>query len=218
ELVMAGAIGDVVFRAHAHAEQRGDIDMAIGGTDDADAGAQFGADIGFDLFEHGGINKVGLVDDDHVGGGELIFKQFAERGLVIEHFVLTALGIDGGFVGGKTAFGKGGRVGDGDDAINGDLGLDFGPVEGADQRLRQGETGGFNDDVIELFLAGEQRLHGGDELVGHGAADAAIGELDHILFAAGLVAAAGENVLVDAQIAKLIDDQRDALALGAWAS
>ncbi len=63
-------------------------------------------------------------------------------------------------------------------------------------------------------VALEQRLHGGDELVGNGAADAAVAQLDHVLFAAGLVAAAGEDFLVDAEFTELVDDQRDAFALG----
>ena len=106
------------------------------------------------------------------------------------------------------------RIDDGDDAVDGDLGLDLGPVEGADQRLRQSEAGGLDDDVVRALLALEQLLHGGDELVGDGAADAAVGELDHVLLAAGFVAAAGEDFVVDAEIAELVDDERDALAPG----
>ena len=164
--------------------------------------------------ERGVGDEVGLVEDDEVGGDQLVLEQFAERGFVIEHVVGRAQRIDGGFVIGKAAFAERGGIGDGDDAIDGDLGLDLGPVEGADQRLRQGEAGGLDDDVVGPVGAGQQRLHGGDELVGDGAADAAVAQLDHVLLAAGLVAAAGEDVLVDAEFAELVDDERDALALG----
>ncbi len=68
--------------------------------------------------------------------------------------------------------------------------------------------------MVGALRARQQRLHGGDELVGNGAADAAVAELDHILLAAGLVAAAREDFLVDAEVAELVDDERDALALG----
>jgi len=169
--------------------------------------------VGFDGREIGIRNEVGLVEDDHVGSDQLILEQFAERGFVVEHVVGRAQGIDGGFVIGEAAFGESGRIGDGDDAVDGDLGLDLGPVEGADQGLRQREAGGFDDDVVGPVGPRQQGLHGGDELVGDGAADATVRELDHILFAAGLVAAAGEDFLVDAEFAELVDDQRDALAL-----
>src|SRR5690606_3202431 len=73
---------------------------------------------------------------------------------------------------------------------------------------------GLDDDVVGALVAGEQLLHGGNEVVGHGAADAAIGELDHVLLAAGLVAATGKNLPVDTELPELVDDQRDALAPG----
>ena len=68
--------------------------------------------------------------------------------------------------------------------------------------------------MVGALFAPQQGLHRGDEIVGNGAADAAIGELDHILFAAGLLAAGREHFLVDAEIAELVDDERDALAFG----
>ena len=52
------------------------------------------------------------------------------------------------------------------------------------------------------------------EIVGHGAADAAIGELDDVLLRAGLDAAALEDLAVDADVAELVDDDRQPPAAG----
>ena len=59
-------------------------------------------------------------------------------------------------------------------------------------------------------VAGQQRLDRRHEVVGHGAADAAVGELDNIGFVAGRIAASLQHVLVDAEVAELVDDERDA--------
>ena len=64
------------------------------------------------------------------------------------------------------------------------------------------------------LFALEQLRHRRDEIVGDGAADAAIGELDDVVLAAGFGAAALQHVAVDAEIAELVDDERDALAAG----
>jgi hypothetical protein len=66
--------------------------------------------------------------------------------------------------------------------------------------------------VIGAVLARQQLLHRGHEILGNGAADAAIGQFDHVLSTAGLVAAGGEHLPVDAEIAELVDDQRQPLA------
>src|SRR5690606_39481457 len=58
-----------------------------------------------------------------------------------------------------------------------------------------------------------QLLHGRDEVLADGTADAAVTELDHILFTAGVVAAAEQHFAVDAELAELVDDERNALAL-----
>ena len=52
-----------------------------------------------------------------------------------------------------------------------------------------------------------------NELVRDRAAQAAIGKLDDILLGAGGVAARLENLAVDADIAELVDDHREAAAL-----
>ena len=55
---------------------------------------------------------------------------------------------------------------------------------------------------------------GGQEIVGDGAADAAVGEFDDVLVAAGFDAAGFQDLAVDADVAEFVDDQREAAAAG----
>ena len=54
------------------------------------------------------------------------------------------------------------------------------------------------------------------EVVGHGAADAAIGQLDDVLLRAGLDAAALQDLAVDADVAELVDDDGEPPAAGVF--
>lgn len=68
--------------------------------------------------------------------------------------------------------------------------------------------------MVRTIFALEQLGHGRDEIIGNRAADAAIGKLNDIVFRAGFCAAALQHVAVDAEIAELVDDERNALAIG----
>ncbi|EQB01886.1 hypothetical protein L485_09640 [Sphingobium baderi LL03] len=59
----------------------------------------------------------------------------------------------------------------------------------------------------------EQLLHGRKKVVGDGAADAAIGQLYNVIFRAGLLVAAAQQLAIDSDIAELVDDQRQPAAL-----
>ncbi len=126
--------------------------------------------------------------------------------------VEVLLGLDGGLVMGEAALSRGRAVDHGDDAVDGNPGADLGPVEGAHQGLRQRQAGGLDDAVVGGRRAVQQLLHGRHEIVGHGAADAAVGKLDDIVLGAHRVAAAAQHLGVDADVAELVDDQGDALA------
>ncbi len=58
----------------------------------------------------------------------------------------------------------------------------------------------------------EQRLHGRQEVLGDGAAQAAIRQLDDVLLIAALDAAGAQHLAIDAERAELVDDDRDAPA------
>src|SRR5262249_52777633 len=89
-----------------------------------------------------------------------------------------------------------------------DAALDLGPVEGLDQRLRQCQAGCLDEYVLGRALALQEALQGRQEIVGDGAADAAIRQLDHILLAAAFEAAAEQQLAIDAELAELVDDER----------
>src|SRR5262245_61894110 len=87
-------------------------------------------------------------------------------------------------------------------------------MERLDQRLRQSEPRSLDDDVLDLRLAREDLIERRHELVGHRAAQAAIGELDDVLLGAGGVAATLQDLAVDADIAELVDDHREPAPIG----
>ena len=84
------------------------------------------------------------------------------------------------------------------------------PIEGFHQRLRQREARGFDENVMGPRLAVEEGREGRREIVGDGATETAVGELDDRLFRAGLVGAARDEVTVDADVAEFIDDEGEA--------
>ena len=147
---------------------------------------------------------------NEVGAEQLVLVDLLERIVVVERRIGRALGGDLGRIVGEPPVRHRGGVDHRDHAVDGEPGAQLGPVERLDQRLRQREPGGLDDDVVGLGLAGEQRRDGGGEVVGHRAADAAVGELDDRVLRARCVGAAREQVAVDADVAELVDDQREA--------
>lgn len=66
--------------------------------------------------------------------------------------------------------------------------------------------------MVEAAGTGE-RADGLDEVFAQRAADAAVGELDEAVLAAGEVAFAGDECGVDVDFGEVVDDDRDALAM-----
>ena len=108
---------------------------------------------------------------------------------------------------GKSAFCHGLAIDHSHNPIDRHLCRDAWPVEGAHKRLRQRQPAGLNHDMVGLVFPGQKLFHCGDEVIGDRAADAAIGQLHHIFFAAGFIPTAFQDITIDTQIAKLIDDQ-----------
>ena len=160
------------------------------------------------LAELFGPEEVGLVEHDHVGAKQLVLVDLLERVVVVDRTVGLPLRRELGRIVGEAALGHGRGIHDRHDAIDRHLGPDGRPVEGLDERLRQGEARGFDDDVVGPRRAGQQRLDGGDEIVRHGAAQAAVGEFDDVLLRTGLDAAGAQDVAVDPDVAELVDHER----------
>ena len=131
-------------------------------------------------------NEIGLVDQDHVGEGDLILR-FRR--------VLEPLG---------EPFG----VGDGDDRIEPRLASDIlVDEESLRHRRRIGEPGGLDDDGVELALPPHQPVEDAHQIAAHGAADAAIVHLEDFFVGAD------DEVVVDADLAEFIDDDGVFLAV-----
>ena len=112
-------------------------------------------------------------------------------------------------IGGEAPGLDGGGVNHGDHPVNRHPALHLRPVEGAHQRLRQSQPGCFDDNMFGRRGALQKGGHGGNEIIGDGAADAAIGQLDHVIVRAPLHAAALQQLAVNAKVAKFIDNQRN---------
>ena len=80
--------------------------------------------------------------------------------------------------------------------------------------MRQGQTRGFNDDVVRGRVLLQQLLYAWQEIISHGAADTAIGKFDDVIGATVVRAAFLQHVGIHADVAKFIHDQRQALAVG----
>jgi hypothetical protein len=172
--------------------------------DDLHAARQRGGNRRQRLFDAGVVEQVALVEHDEIGAGDLVLKDFLDRIVVIERRVGGALRERFEIVR-DAAVGERRAIDHDDDAVDGDAALDRRPVERLHQRLRQREAGGFDDDVLDAAF-GENGIERRHELVGDRAAQAAVGELDDVVFRAGFVAAAFEDFAVDADVAEFVDD------------
>ena len=87
-------------------------------------------------------------------------------------------------------------------------------VEGFDQRLRQREARRLDDDMIRRFGSVQQFFHGRQEIVGDGAADAAVGQFDDVVILTPFDPAVANQFAIDTQIAEFVDDEGKAAAAG----
>ena len=129
---------EVVFGTDALAEEDVNGQCTHGGFDHLHAIAGFGFEFGDEGCALVRVEQIGFVHNDHVGAGDLVFEQFGQRCFMVEVFIHGALGVDCGHIVGEAAFCDGFAIDDSDNAIYGDAGADFGPVEGAHERLGQG--------------------------------------------------------------------------------
>ncbi len=171
-----------------------------------------GGDVGAQGGQGGGVQQVGLVQHHEIGAVQLVEIDLGQRVVVVEGLVRRTLGGDGSRIVGEAAVGDGRAIHHGDHAVHRHAVADGGPAERLQQRFRQCKAGGLDDDVLGWGGAVEQRLHRRQEFVGDGAAEAAIGQLHHILAAGN--AATAQHVAVDAERAELVDDDGDAPAAG----
>ena len=212
-LVMARPRIEIVFRRGAKPQHHARIDPAFGDFKHRNIARRFGQN----RLARGGeairIDQIGLVEDHDVGAGDLVLEHFAERRVVIDALVGKALPRDGREIGREPAVGDSFGVGDRNHAIDRDAGSQIRPFERFQQRLWQREAGGFDQDMVGRMRPRQQRRDGRHEIIGDGAAQAAIGEFDDGVFWTIGVGAAFQNVAVDAEVAEFIDQYCEPAAL-----
>ena len=145
-----------------------------------------GADARLDLAQFGRRHQVRFVDDDHVGEGDLVLglRRVAEAR--------------------REPFG----VGDRHHGVEASRLLHvLVDEEGLRHRRGIGQAGRLDDDRVEPALALHQALDDADEVAAHGAADAAVVHLEHFLVRPD------DELVVDADLAEFVDDDRIALAV-----
>ena len=206
-VMMRRAQSEIVLGRRAHAEQHVRLDRALARGRDLDRARQGCGDLRAQGVEPVRADEIGLVEHDEIGAEQLVFVDLFERVVVVERWVGQALPSDSRGIVGEPSLGDGRCVHDRDDAVDRELRAQLRPVEGLDERLRQREAGGLDDDVIRLRLPRHQRRHRGGEFVGDRAADAAVGEFDDRLFRAGPPGAAFEKIAIDADVAEFVDDE-----------
>ena len=144
------------------------------------------ADAGLDLAQLGIGDQIGLVEQDHVGKGDLVLG----LGRILE----TVL----------EPFGVGHRDHRVEPGLAADILVD---EEGLRHRRGVGEARGLDDDGVELALAPHQPIDDADQVAAHGAADAAVVHLEHFFVGAD------DQLVVDADLAELVDDHGVFLAV-----
>ena len=214
KVVMRRPALEIGFRRRTEPEQHRHRHLAVLDFHDFHGLGQRLADIPGHRFQLGRRHQVGLVQDHEIGAQELILVDLFQRIVVIERIVLGALAGDRLGVIGKPAGRHGSAIDDGHDAVDRDARGDFGPVEGLDQRFGQREPRGLDDNVLGRIGAVEQAHQRRHEIVGYGAADAAVRQLDDAVFGAAFDAAALQDVAVDADVAEFVDDHREAPSVG----
>ncbi len=211
---MAGApVRDVILSADAEAEQGGGIDLAFRNGDDLDRAGQSAGHARQRAIERGGIKEIAFVQHDEIGACDLIREHFLHRIVVLERGIRCALARKRFHICRDLPRRDGCAVDHRHHAIDRNPATDCGPMEGLNQRLRQRQAGGFDHDVLHGGAAGQDRIESRHKLVRHGAAQAAIGELDNVLLRTSSVAAAFEDFAVDTDVAELVDDHGQPPAL-----
>ena len=170
----------IVLGGGSEPERHRRRDPALLGRDQLDPRPQARLDLGPQLRQGGGVEKIGLVQDDEIGAEKLVGEHLFERIVVVDRRIGAALPGDRLRIVGEAPGRDRRRVDHRDDAIDRHAGADFGPGEGLDQRFRQREAGGFDDDMAGRLGPLDQPGQGRQEIVGDRAAQAAVGQLDDI--------------------------------------
>jgi hypothetical protein len=95
-----------------------------------------------------------------------------------------------------------------EDGVELEIVPDFWPREGLHHRRWQGESGGFDEHVIDFVFASAKLLHDWQEIVVHGAADASVGKV--VDFSAAFGVRRTDQGAVHGNFTELVDENREA--------
>ncbi len=159
--------------------------VGVGGAVNGGEGVDL-ADTAFDRFEFGGGNKVGFVEDEDIGEGEL-FTDFV-LGIKVEGEVF---GVDHG-----------------DDSIHLEFFLEsVVDKEGLDDGTGIGQAGCFDEDAVEAVFSFEEGAEDADQVAADGAADAAVVHFEDFLVGTD------DQLMVYTDFAEFVFDHSDAMAV-----
>ena len=163
-----------------------------------------------------GVDQVGLVENHEIGAGELVGEHLLERVVVGERRVGRALPGDGLGVGGEAARRPPPRA---SITVSTPSTVVRVRISGQAKAWTSGFGSARPEVSIRMWSGGvgavEKPRQGRQEIVGNGAAQAAIGQLDDVVLGAGRVAAAEQQLAVDAELAELVDDDGEPPPVGA---
>ena len=213
-IVMARPAGEIVLGGGGQPEQDFRRNLTLRGLHDANRLRQRRSYVSRDAPQLVVGEKIGLVEDHQIGREKLVLVDLFQRVVVIDRWIVLSLGEHRFRIVGEPAGGDGRGIDHRDHAVDGEAGAHVGPVESLDQRLGQREARGLDNDMVRSASAPGQRFDGRQEVVGNGAAEAAIGEFDDGVFRTIGGTAGLENVTVDADVAELVDDEREAATAG----
>ena len=133
-------------------------------------------------------------------------EQLIDSGDVIKAGIISALTFQGFWITDRTAFSESRTIRECHHAIDVDTAADGRPVEGLKQRIWQSQTTGLHNDAVELISPFQQTLDGGQEVVLHRAAEAAVVELHKTSFQLflGTEAATANQVSIKTNTAEFV--------------
>ena len=204
-VMVRGARGQVILGRRFQTQDHGGINRAIGHLDHRQLARSFGLDHGACPGDPLGPGQIAFGQQHHIGARDLIFEHLGQGCFVVDAVIGGALGIHRRHVRCEPARRDGFRVGQRDHAVNRDAAADRRPVERLQERLWQRQARGFDQDMIGARFHRQQRLDSRHEVIGHGAADAAIGQFDDVFRRAIGDRAALQDFAIHPQRAEFID-------------
>ena len=165
-------------------------------------------------FQGVSIDPVGPTHHHQIGRFQLLLEQLLNGRGVIEAGIGQPLGLQRLGIGHHGTGSESLSIHHRHDAIHPRAGADGRPAEGRHQGLGQRQATRFHHDAVELVGAFQQPLHGGDEVVLNGAAEAAVGQLHQasIQFILGTEATAAQQIAIDPHLAEFVHENGKALA------